>query len=71
MSCRSSAAMCWRCCASRWRRTSYEYNLPRVIDLIALAALAIRAPGATGRSSVGLRMVLRRFYPLPSGWAPF
>lgn len=32
----------WRCCASPSRRVSYEYNLPRVINIIALTALAER-----------------------------
>jgi hypothetical protein len=32
----------------RVRRASHRYNLPRVLDLVALAALAARMPTATG-----------------------
>ena len=39
---RSSAATFLRSCASRSRRASSRYNLPRVPDTVALAALAER-----------------------------
>jgi hypothetical protein len=42
MSSPSSAAMSLRVCASRSRMASHRYNLPHVIDLAALAALAAR-----------------------------
>jgi hypothetical protein len=40
--CLNSNAMCWRCCGSRSRRASYEYNLPHVLDLAALVVFAAR-----------------------------
>jgi hypothetical protein len=36
MSYLSSSAMSSRCCGSRWRRVSHEYNFPCVVDLAAL-----------------------------------
>jgi Magnesium chelatase, subunit ChlI len=42
MNCRSAAATSWRCCGSRWRRVSYRYNLPHVINLCDFASLANR-----------------------------
>jgi predicted ATPase with chaperone activity len=33
---------CWRCCASRSRKVSHTYNLPHVLNLTALVALATR-----------------------------
>jgi hypothetical protein len=45
--------MSWRSCASPSRRVFYKYNLPHVVDLTALAALAelmARVQTATGSS---------------------
>jgi hypothetical protein len=46
---RRSAAMSWRCCVSRLRRVSYEYNLQSVINLSEIVGLANRL--LTARSS--------------------
>jgi hypothetical protein len=42
MNCRSSAATSWRSCDNRSRRVFYEYNLQSVLDLSAVADLAVR-----------------------------
>jgi hypothetical protein len=34
--------MSWRCCVSRLKRVSYEYNLQSVVDLTRLTALVAR-----------------------------
>jgi hypothetical protein len=40
--------MSWRSCGNRLRMVSYEYNLAGVLDLNALAALAVRVMPARG-----------------------
>jgi hypothetical protein len=44
---RSSAGTSLKCCANSLRMVSQEYNLPRVLDFAALAALAMRDHATT------------------------
>jgi hypothetical protein len=53
MSCRRSAATCSQGCASRSRRVFSSYNLPHVLDLPVLAALAARMTTPVGWRTIG------------------